>query len=204
MRYNAREYIDHLGNKFPSEKALLEYYNIAKTTFHRKLREGLPLEEILTKWQRQSTKCYDHLGNEFSSITQMIKHYGVTEHNYLCGIHHNFSLEKILTKKRQTISDHLGQQFKTKKDMCKHWNISINSVKRRLRNGWDMEKTLIEPLHRPCSFPRIIYTDKVKQIIQVQKHIDNDYFLCSINGSEIIMARDDIIMHAQNIIKNNK
>lgn len=203
MNYNAHEYIDHLGNKFPSELALLKHYNVAKTTFHRKLKEGLSLEEILTKWQRKSTKCYDHLGNEFATITQMIEHYGITEYNYRYGIQNNFSMEKILTKKRQTIVDHTGQKFKTKRDMCRHWNISINILKRRIKDGWSLEKALTEPPHRYFSFPKIVRNEKVKQILQVKEHIDNEYFLCNVNNKDIIISKQNIILYAQNIIKNN-
>lgn len=204
MKYNARPYIDHLGNSFQSEKELLEHYNIAKTTFRRKLQQHIPLDEILTKYQRKSTVQTDHLGNEFKTITAMLDFYNVSESVYLYGIKNNIPLETILTKVRHNSTDHTGQTFKTMRDMCDYWGISINIVKRRLKDGWSLEQALTEPPHRPFSFPAIVYKDIVKKHITIKKHIDNEYFLCKLNDKDIIMSKQAIIALANDIYQTNK
>lgn len=204
MENNQKPCTDHLGNHFQSLTALLNHYDVAKTTFHRKTKEGIPLCEILTKWSRKSNKCEDHLGNTFESITSMLKFYNVSESVYLYGVKNNIPLETILTKNRHNSTDHTGKTFKTMIEMCKHWGISKNIVKKRLKDGWSLEKALTEPPRRPFSFPRILYEDVVQQKITIRKHIDDDFFLCTISNSNVILTKKAIIKLANKIYKNNK
>ena len=41
--------VDHLGNKFESVKAMIEYWGISKQMYYKRKRKGWTLEEILTK-----------------------------------------------------------------------------------------------------------------------------------------------------------
>lgn len=201
MHYNKHPYTDENGKIFESEKELLKYYNIAKTTFYRQLKKGKSIQEIINNYQRKNNATKDHNGKNFNTLTDMLKYYNVSDSVYRYGMQTGYDLQTILTKTRHNSVDHNGKKFKTFKEMCEYWDIPINSVKRRLKNGWTIEKALTEPLHRPMSLPTSLQHKYVKEIITNITYIKNNYFLCNINQHDIILSRNELIKLSNELIK---
>ena len=180
---------------------MLKHYNVSKTVYYRCVKRNLPLDIILTQYNRKSNECYDHLGNKFETITAMLNHYGISDATYCKGMHDNLPLEQILTWKKHTWTDHKGNVFNTRKEMCDYWNLPLNVYRRRIKDGWPLNKTLTEPPKRMFSFPRIIYKPCVKEHIKVLKHIENNYFECKVNDSIVMMTKSDIISYAEQLLE---
>ena len=172
MLYNAHEYIDHLGNKFPSEKDLLKHYNVARTTFHRQLKKNKSIKEILTNYSRKSLEVTDHNGQVFSTLTEMLNHYKIADAVYRRDIK-NMSLKQVLTKNRKNVKDHLGKNFKTRKEMCEYWHISVNCFKRRMSDNWPLGRALTEPMHRPNSLPKYMQEKSVTDHLIIKKYLQD-------------------------------
>lgn len=108
----ARQVTDHLGNVFPSQKAMAEHYNILPSYFSLlKTKRKMSIEEILTLKEKENLdnrrkKSVDHLGQEFPSVTEMCKHWNIDVMRFRSRINSNWDLEKALTspvmKKRKT------------------------------------------------------------------------------------------------------
>ncbi|MBQ9275340.1 MAG: hypothetical protein IJ228_11030 [Succinivibrio sp.] len=90
---------DHLGNEWPSVKAMCEAYGANPNTFRNLLRKGRTLEDILTHRPARDTTCIDHTGRVHSSIAEMCRYWGVTCNQYQYRIKHGGSLEDALTAK---------------------------------------------------------------------------------------------------------
>lgn len=200
---NKRECVDHLGNKFKSETALLQHYNVAKTVYHRQLKNGIPLKDILTNHSRKN-KVTDHNGKVFNTLYEMLEYHEVTESVYRYSIKNGEPLSVALSKTKRRAIDHQGNQFKDFKTMCEHWNISVNSVKKRMNNGWSLEQALTEPVHHPMTLPRYMKSTIVKKHIQIISLIDNIYFLCDFDGHDIIMSREKLLQHAKKLLEEDE
>lgn len=142
---------DHLGNEFPSTKAMCQHYGITVSVYHNRIKLGWSIKSILTRATRAKThKAYDHLGNEFPSITTMCQHYGITRSAYAERIKHEWSIEKALTtpmgeKRKSTVVDHKGQKFRSIKEMCASYGINMGTFVDRIRHGRTLEDALTTP-----------------------------------------------------------
>lgn len=149
-----RKVKDHLGNEYPSIRAMCDHYGMTSARFFGRRKLGWPLEKILTApdaivYPDTSKIVKDHLGNEFPSENEMCKFWGIARSTYRLHIREGWSIERALTTKKKNIkicktpqTDHLGQKFPSLSAMCQHWNISRTLYSSRIKQGWSIEKAL--------------------------------------------------------------
>ena len=145
---------DHLGNEFPSKKAMCKYYGINPCTFKDRIdKKQMSLKDALTTpTKKLQQSCKDYLGNEFPSEAAMCKQYGINQGTF--GKRKNdshISLEKALTMpariKPIPCKDHMGNEFPSKTAMCKHYGISTTSFDKRINEKqMSLEDALTTPV----------------------------------------------------------
>lgn len=147
---------DHLGQHFPSQKAMCEAWGIKYGTYATRLRSGWSVEEALTGDRAHTghgKPCTDHTGREFESTTAMCKHWGIGAATYRQRILYGWSQEEALTSKvaptSKPCTDHTGRTFSSVKDMCEAWGIATSVYSTRSKKGWSTEETLTGK--RPCT-----------------------------------------------------
>ena len=153
---------DHLGNEYRSVSEMCRQYNICRTVFNCRIKNGWTLEKALTappvrnqkkeKPVRERKVVYDHLGNEYSSVFRMCQHYGVDRQTYKIRINKGWTMEKALTAAPYTgprihkrVTDHLGNEYDTTLEMCRTYGIRTGTFSSRLKRGWSLEDALTKP-----------------------------------------------------------
>lgn len=53
---NSKECVDHLGNVFPTQTKMVDYYDVRQPTFLKRLSLGWALEEALTGKRKKKIK----------------------------------------------------------------------------------------------------------------------------------------------------
>ncbi len=194
---------DHLGNIFPSTKAMCQYHKIPESRFYGRLRYGYTLEQALSPtYEKPKTKFYDHLKNEFDTIEQLTQSYGITISMYYQRLKKGWSLEKTLTTKprhtkknkietTEDKTDHNGIQFDSIKQMCQHYGLEELTYTRRLERGWNKEKALTEPIDttkhgKPVTDPFGFDYPTVKDMLKAYKVKTSAYFERSRAGYSLI------------------
>lgn len=90
--------VDHLGNKFSSEKKMCEFWHISYCTYRKRIKSRWSLKDALTTQKKQ---WVDHLGNKYKSCPEMCKHWNMTVSCYNYRVHSmGWSIEKALTTPR--------------------------------------------------------------------------------------------------------
>lgn len=164
---------DHLGNEFPTQKAMCEHYKIKPAAFQKRIERGHTLEEALTNAGMdfrgsKGKPCYDHNGKSFNSVKEMCAYWNVKTTNYESRRKLGWSIQDSLIGKplkeklHGPYCDPNGEVFNTLKDLCEHWNINVTTVQHRLRKP-DQYPTLNEVLTVPLK------STKVKD------HLGNEY-----------------------------
>ena len=94
---------DHLGNEYATTLEMCEYWQVPRTAYYNRRKNGWTLEAALTlpidKNLRKNKVETDFLGNEFPSIEEMCRFYGITHIQYLLRIQLGWTKEKALTTK---------------------------------------------------------------------------------------------------------
>ena len=168
---NKTVFEDHLGNKFPTKKAMALYYGITPVVLAKRQSRGWSLEKALTTpINPQLPTVKDHLGNTFVGKKELYKHYDVVPRIAEKLLAAGFSLEDVLTKKEGVYNtgrvqkDHLGNVFIGLKTMCEHYGITTSAYYQRLRAGWTLEETLTTPIG-----------DHTKKGIACKDHLGNEF-----------------------------
>lgn len=151
---------DHLGNVYPSKRAMCEAYGITTSIFFSRMGNlKWSLEKSLTtplvEVPETSIAITDHLGQEFPSINAMCKHWKVARSTFrLRTEKKGWSVERALTEpvkqtnsmRAQHWTDHLGNDFPSLNAMCEAWGITHHTFSTRVnRLGWSVEKALTTP-----------------------------------------------------------
>ncbi len=145
---------DHLGNEFKSISEMCRYHNIKRTTFNARMKQGLSLEDVLTKEKVLPSKvCTDHKGNTFKSINQMCVFYGINQRTLNARLKKGLPLEEALTApikaKEVECTDHTGRVFSSMQEMCAYYNISPQTLNnRRQKHEWSLEQMLTTPVRK--------------------------------------------------------
>lgn len=149
---------DHLGNFYPTVKAMCKAYNIAEATYHRRRRQGASMKEALEhKIIHQPQKVQDHLGNWYPTLNAMCKAYGITTSAYCYRKQTGRTLEECLTQpitKVKKVKDHKGNVYATIADMCKAYDVSYNVYHERRRRGKTVEEALTNPAKQIIPYER--------------------------------------------------
>lgn len=148
---------DHLGNIFPSKKAMCKHYNIPSQVYFGRIKIGWSLEKTLTtpvdKTPKNAKEAVDHLGQTFPTISAMCKHWNMKRSTYNARIKSGWSVKDALTTpceqlniKQQKCEDHLGNKYESLNAMCRAYNITHHTFTTRTqRLGWSLEKALTTP-----------------------------------------------------------
>ena len=135
---------DHLGNEFPSKKAMCEHYGISESTFSDRIKKRhMSLEETLTTPVEKQHKgpCKDHLGNEFPNKQAMCEHYSISKGAFEARIYkQHMSLKEALTtpvkkRKKGSCKDHLGNEFPSKTAMLDYYGVNPTTFDKRINDS---------------------------------------------------------------------
>ena len=89
---------DHLGNIFPSQRAMCRRYGISPSLYCNRRKKGWPVKASLLGAENFVT---DHRGEKYPSVKAMCAAYGITPKNYYARLERGWSLEQTLTQKVQ-------------------------------------------------------------------------------------------------------
>lgn len=190
-----KTYTDHLGNTYPTFRALAQAYNINPNTLYNRLERGCDLETALTGRLRagKCKTCKDHLGKEFASIEDMVCDWGIPREIFRSRVRAKWSLEQALTtpptSKTTVCTDHLGTQYETVQDMMQTYHISKGLYYHRINMGWPIEEVLL----RPAKSDLFAGFD-IKHITRNAKH---SWYQCKCQlcGLEDIMTLPEMLTH---------
>ncbi|MGO5472616.1 hypothetical protein [Streptococcus hyointestinalis] len=149
---------DHKGNKFKSQKEMLDFYGIPWSTFNKRKKQGLSLEKCLhpTKGRKTYKMIEDHKGNQFKSQKEMLKFYGISQSAFDKRRKKGLSLEECLAKTDKVVCDHKGKQFNSMRDMLKFHGVTTSVFYARKKQGLSLEKCLTKK-------EKVIYDHKGNQ-----------------------------------------
>lgn len=249
-----KQSIDHLGNTFPSETAMCEYWNVNYKTYRLRIKNNWSIEKALTGSNDNHT-ITDHLGQTFNTQKEMCTHWKISYRTYrrrlIMGWDTKHALETPSKIKTEMILDHTGQGFKTAKDMCEHWGIDPHTYLNRMKYGWSREKALTTPMKNrqitdpygnvfPSQhvmakaygkIPSSVQTSYMRtnhslvealgiitpicwqtKNYQYDAHLlicemikdESDYFMCKLDGNDIIMHRNTIIKYCEQHLPPDK
>ncbi len=121
--------VDHLGNRFPSKKALCRAYGVNYMVFINRIENGMDLKTALSKSRITKHGIIDDPELDPSKLPkekakEAAVKTGRKEH-----------------KGRECV-DHLGNRFISITAMCKHHGVSLTSFRHRLKRGWSLEAAL--------------------------------------------------------------
>lgn len=152
---------DHLGNNYPSQRAMCRQYGIKVAAFRARLRNGFTLEEALTAphghhRERTAEKVVDPEGNYYPSVKKMCAAHGVNQGTYYSRLNKGMSpaealaADQIRHQGRPAVetTDHLGNVFPSVKAMCDHYGVNYCTYRQRLGNGATLEAALTAPRGR--------------------------------------------------------
>ena len=115
-KHHLRCVTDHLGNKFNTQKAMLNHWGISEYSYRTRINKGWSLERALStpsKTNRKVQEYSDFKGNIFSSATSLAKEYGVSTSTILKYLDMGRTSEEITyslfqkSQKVSSIKDHL-------------------------------------------------------------------------------------------------
>ena len=202
---NKKECLDHLGNKYPSQTAMLKAYNIHSSTFKNRTLMGWDLEKILTYKGNSNYKqgCTDHLGQKYDSELAMCRAYNIKHTTFQRRINEGWALKDALTKPvistTQEVTDPLGRKFKNKSEMCKAWGVRRETLNANLKKGMSLE----EALRIPTEDTSVKYNDKTyKSLAALAKEFNVNYGVLADRmrkGDQI----DEAVRRAAGIVKED-
>lgn len=157
---------DHLGNEFPSIKAMCRHWGINHETYKCRIKIGCSVKNALTEplmtKKEMSAKAFvtkkqkgsfvqamDHLGQRFACFVDMCRHWKIPDRTGQYRIDHGWSVKETLTTpviQHKEPIDHLGNRFNTIKEMCKFYNIKPTTFNNRIRYGWSLKDCLTAPI----------------------------------------------------------
>lgn len=146
----AKECYDHLGNRYNSIEAMCRAYGTNGTTFNRRIKRKMSVEEALTMERVKGRKkeCIDHLGNRYKTVKDMVSAYGITTDTFYRRIKIGKTLEEALTtSKRNVCTDHLGNQYENKIVMCETYGVNVITFSTRIKKGKTLKEALITNRH---------------------------------------------------------
>lgn len=160
---------DHLGNEFPSKKAMCEYWHVPRTIYFTRRKAGKTLAECLAPVdgrKRAGTKpVRDHAGREYPSLDDMCAAWGILKSDYAQNIRNGLDLGRALTERTarpKRPKDHTGAEWPSINAMCKAWGIDKTVLRSRLELGWTLEQILTHP-------------EDSSHTIKCRDHLGNEY-----------------------------
>ena len=148
----AHECVDHMGNTFPSKKAMCDHWRVPRNVFFARQRQGLDLQQCLAPVTRprasQANPIIDPDGREFMNLDAMCAHWDISKSQYILNIRNGLDLRRALTETTErpdTPTDHLGNRYPSINAMCRAYGITKTTLRARLELGWTLEQILSHP-----------------------------------------------------------
>lgn len=144
---------DHLGNSFPTVKAMCAYYNVPTTNYFSRLRYGWTVQEALCgkehdkQHQGYHKSVLDHLGNQYDTIADMARAYKISPAVLKSRLKNGWNVEQALYQPVADSArvDHRGIQYQSTKQMCDAYHISVPLFCGRISRGYSIEEALTLP-----------------------------------------------------------
>lgn len=200
---NSKNIIDHKGNEFVSVSELCKHWNIGRSTFNARIKNGWPIEDALTTPCKkinstEKQEWTDHLGNKFESLNDMCKTYGVTHYTFRTRMQKlGWSLEDALNPNiainNNETNDPFGNTFPTSRDMYNYYNITESIYKYRT------QKAKMSPFEALTKIPQ---NKKIDKHLVIIKQIEYPYYKVLINDQEDIWTFNQIINYYHQNVMN--
>lgn len=190
---NSKTIIDHEGNTFTSISKMCEYWNMTRSTYNARIKNGWSTKDALTTHQKkisiEKQKSVDHKGNEYESLNAMCKAYGITHHTFTTRLNKlGWSIEDALTKSNvlnnKEIIDYKNRLFPTIADFCHYYGLQPHMLQGKTITPQTLQKTMLKHFK-----PNQIITNELKII----KQLNFPYFLVIYKNYEYIMEFEEIL-----------
>lgn len=144
---------DFEGKEFKTLAEMCKYHKVKYSTFTRRKKKGLPLEECLESAAEQAKKCEDHLGNAYASINELCRAWGIDSSVYRerlkrgCSLKDTLELVKVPKHIALPVVDLNGIKYNSCIELCKSNGVSIAELRALMKSGDSAEealKTLLE------------------------------------------------------------
>lgn len=154
---------DHLGNEYPTTRAMCEAWNIDYDLYLARLRNGFSVQKALEKLtpMDKDAALYNGLvdinGVEYKTLTAMCQAWGISVKCFVGRIERGWSFEEALSipadtsnpvKRHSRVSDHVGNKFTSVNAMCKHWDVNLGTYQYRVKHGLSVEEALTKKINR--------------------------------------------------------
>ena len=154
---------DHLGNEYPTTRAMCEAWNIDYDLYLARLRNGFSVQKALEKLtpMDKDAALYNGLvdinGVEYKTLTAMCQAWGISVKCFVGRIERGWAFEEALAipadtsnpvKRHSRVSDHVGNKFTSVNAMCKHWDVNLGTYKYRVKHGLSIEEALTKKINR--------------------------------------------------------
>lgn len=125
-KLNFIESVDHEGQKFSSQKEMLEHYNVSYGKYKHRLKKGLGLKTALTEGSIHTIACEDHRGNKFKTLADMLEYWMCQTGSYYKAMEKNNLKGTLIGRYRKII---LPPGMKVKKRLRdEYFLVSINGA----------------------------------------------------------------------------
>lgn len=154
---------DHLGNEYPTTRAMCEAWNIDYDLYLARLRNGFSVQKALEKLtpRDKDAALYNGLvdmnGVKYKTLTAMCQAWGISVKCFVGRIERGWSFEEALSipadtsnpvKRHSRVSDHVGNKFTSVNAMCKYWDVNLGTYKYRVKHGLFVEEALTKKINR--------------------------------------------------------
>lgn len=154
---------DHLGNEYPTTRAMCEAWNIDYDLYLARLHNGFSVQKALEKLtpRDKDAALYNGLvdinGVEYKTLTAMCQAWGISVKCFVGRIERGWSFEEALSipadtsnpvKRHSRVSDHVGNKFTSVNAMCKYWDVNLGTYKYRVKQGLSVEEALTKKINR--------------------------------------------------------
>lgn len=145
---------DHLGNTFPSVRAMCRAWRINPATFKNRMQIGWDLEKALATKTPGPTSITGPDGHTYKSIRSMCTANGMSSATVCRHIAAETDMQSaVVTALERTgtraaskaCADHIGQTHDNETRMCAAWGVRLTTFRRRIRTGWSVQRALTVP-----------------------------------------------------------
>lgn len=189
---NSKAITDHTGQSYKSISSMCKAWNMTRTTYNARIKNGWSVEKALTTPQKEvnikKQKWTDHNGVEYASLNQMCNAYGITHHTFSTRINKlGWDLEKALTMPNviyaKECTDYRGRIFPTKNDMAHFYGFPAYMLHGKNSSDEHIEKIITNNF----------LNNDIIDGITIKKVIQFPYFLVVKDGKEYILHLDAIL-----------
>ena len=140
---------DHLGNEYPNIIALCKTYNISKSSYLWRLKNGWTIEKTLTTPMKRKINPITYNGKKYEKLNDLLDEYDITMSQYYSRIKMGWTIDEIVNHKGNacfhSCEDHLGNKYESIHDRNAAYGLSDAAYQNRKNAGWSLEEILTIP-----------------------------------------------------------